>query len=96
MQFWYNPISTEGNPHVISTAKINSLPNDKFLDLSKLKTFADDYKCNLKAELLIRMGRKHCGERRKCWSPAFSPFHTVFSKAFFCRVVKSMNSVVKS
>ena len=23
--------------------------------------------------------RKHCGKRRKCWSPAFSPFPTVFS-----------------
>ena len=23
--------------------------------------------------------RKHCGERRKCWSPAFSPFPTMFS-----------------
>ena len=22
---------------------------------------------------------KHCGKRRKCWSPAFSPFPTVFS-----------------
>ena len=23
--------------------------------------------------------RKHCGKRRKCWQPAFSPFHTMFS-----------------
>ena len=22
---------------------------------------------------------KHCGKRRKCWKPAFSPFPTVFS-----------------
>ena len=22
---------------------------------------------------------KHCGKRRKCWQPAFSPFPTVFS-----------------
>ena len=22
---------------------------------------------------------KHCGKRRKCWSPAFSPFPTMFS-----------------
>ena len=26
-------------------------------------------------------GRKHCGKRRKCWLPAFSPFPTMFSKA---------------
>ena len=29
---------------------LNSLPNDKFLDWSKLKTFADNNKCNLKQE----------------------------------------------
>ena len=23
--------------------------------------------------------RKHCGKRRKCWQPAFSPFPTMFS-----------------
>ena len=23
--------------------------------------------------------RKHCGKRRKCWRPAFSPFPTMFS-----------------
>ena len=23
--------------------------------------------------------RKHCGKRRKCWLPAFSPFPTMFS-----------------
>ena len=23
--------------------------------------------------------RKHCGRRRKCWKPAFSPFSTMFS-----------------
>ena len=38
---------------------------------------------------------KHCGKRRKCWLPAFSPFPTVFSKAFFFRVVKSWDCVVK-
>ena len=32
-------------------------------------------------------GRKHCGKRRKCWYPAFSPFPTMFSKALLLRVV---------
>ena len=27
--------------------------------------------------------RKHCGKRRKCWLPAFSPFPTMFSNPFF-------------
>ena len=29
------------------------------------------------------MGKKHCGKRRKCWLPAFSPCPTMFSKGFF-------------
>ena len=33
---------------------------------------------------------------RKCWGPAFSPFLTVFSKAYFYRAVKSWDCVVKS
>ena len=35
------------------------------------------------------MGRKHCGKRRKCWLPAFSPFPTMFSKGVIVRVVKA-------
>ena len=56
---------------------INSLPNDKFSYWSKLKAFADD-KINVTG-----IGRKLCGQRRKCWFPAFSPFATIFSKGFF-------------
>ena len=41
-------------------------------------------------------GQKTLWERRKCWLPAFSPFHTIFSKDFFYRLVKNRNSVVKS
>ena len=36
-------------------------------------------KCNLKMEILCRIGRKDCGKRRKCWFPAFSPFPTMYS-----------------
>ena len=36
------------------------------------------------------------GKGEKCWLPAFSPFPTVFSKAFFLRVAKSLDCVVKS
>ena len=43
------------------------LPNDTILDWFKFKAFADDKKeCNLKTETIIRIGRKHCGKRRKC------------------------------
>ena len=35
------------------------------------------------------MGRKHCGKRRNCSLRAISPFPTVFSKALYCRHVKT-------
>ena len=64
----------------------NPLPNDKFLDLSKVKAFAlcrRQNKCNLKTETLFEMGRKHCGKRKKCWLPTFSHFPQCFQKALF-------------
>ena len=42
------------------------------------------------------MGRKHCGKRRKCWLPAFTPSLTMFSKGFFFKVIKSRDCVVKN
>ena len=39
--------------------------------------------------------KKHCGKRRKCWLPAFSPFPTMLSKDFFLKVIKSRNCVVR-
>ena len=44
---------------------------------------------------LCGKGRKHCGKKRKCWLPGFSPFPTMLSKAFSPRVVKSRDCVVK-
>ena len=29
-------------------------------------------------EFCHRQGGKHCGKRRKCWLPTFSPFPTMF------------------
>ena len=52
--------------------------------------------CDRKIEICFGKGRKHCGKRRKCWLPAFSPFPTMFLKGFFFNVVKSRNSIVKS
>ena len=37
-------------------------------------------------EIPFRIGMKHCGEMRKCWLPAFSPFPAMFSKGFFSKV----------
>ena len=59
-----------------------------------MKAFAED-KLNLFEKIIIcfEKGRKHCGKRRKCWSPAFSPFPTMFSKDFYYKVVKSRDCV---
>ena len=63
---------------------LHSLLNNKVLNWSKFK----DEKINVALKLkCFGKGRKHCGKRRKCWLPAFSPFSTMFSKVFFHRVV---------
>ena len=39
--------------------------------------------CYIKNKICLSLGRKHCGKRRKCWLPAFSPFpHNVFKNLF--------------
>ena len=70
--------------------RVNSSPNDKFLDWSKLEALADN-RINVieKSKFVFGTGRKHCGKRRKCWLPAFSPFLTMFSIGLFLRVVIS-------
>ena len=72
------------------TSLLNSLPNNKILDLSKFKAFADA-KISITQKLKFSVGksRKHCGKRRKCWLPAFSPFSTMFSKDCFPSINKS-------
>ena len=47
------------------------------------------FKCSSNDDLCFSLHRKHCGKRRKCWLPAFSPLPSLFSKGFFPRVVKS-------
>ena len=67
-----------------------SLPNVKSLDWSKVKTFTDNkINVNEKLKFWFEKGRKHCGKRRKCWLPVFSPFPTMFSKALHFRIGKS-------
>ena len=52
-------------------------------------------KYDLKTEILFGNVRKRCGKRRKCWSPAFSPFPTMFSKGLFSKVVISGDCMVQ-
>ena len=54
---------------------LNSLPNDKILDQSRLKAFADDtIKVTQKLKFVLGWVENIVGKRRKCWLPAFSPF----------------------
>ena len=71
----------------------NSLPNNKFLDWSKLKAFADE-KFNITQTLKFVLGRVE-NFVRKCWLPPFSPFPTMFSKGYYLRVVKTMDCLGK-
>ena len=63
-----------------------------------LNAFADDKLNETETMVFVvdRVDRKHCRKRRRCWLPAFSPFHTMFSKAFSFRVVETWYYVVKS
>ena len=72
----------------------NFLPNDKNLNKSKLKAFAED-KINV-TEICIGKNGNIVGKRRKCWLPAFSRFPTTFSKGFLYSVVLSRDNVAKS
>ena len=62
-----------------------TLPKDKVLDLPEFKKFSND-------NIIVTQHLKFTSERaeknivvkqEKCWLPAFSPFPTMFSKAFF-------------
>ena len=64
---------------------LNPLPNNKVLDLMKLKAFSDE-KLNVAKMMISLFDRLQ----------AFSPFPTVFSKTFFFKVNKSRDCVVKS
>ena len=81
---------------MLSWSSFNSLPNDKFQHWFKLKAFADD-KLNIAKMMISHFDRVEntVGKVGKRLLPAFSPFPTVFSKAFFW-VVKSPDWMVKS
>ena len=75
----------------------NSLPNDKILDCSKLKAFADNNLYIAQMMIYVFDRVENIVEKgKKCWLPAFSPFPTMFSIALFIRVSQSRDCVVKS
>ena len=67
----------------------NSSLNEKMLNFSKLKAFADDNRSVTKFAKFVcdRIGNI-LGKGKECWLPAFIPFLTMFSKSLFLRVDK--------
>ena len=62
---------------------VNPFPNNKSLDWSKLKAFADNNLNVAEIKQCSFWSRKHSGKRRKYWLPVFSLFPTMFSKGSF-------------
>ena len=73
---------------------INPLPNDKILHWSQLIALADDKIKVTQTLKFVSSMVENIVKRRKCWSQAFSPFHTMFSKGFYLKVVKSTDCLV--
>ena len=70
---------------------INSLPNDKILDMTKLKAFADDK--IIVAQIMISVFDRVeniVGKGENAGYQHFSPFPTMFSKGFILGFVKRL------
>ena len=74
----------------------NSLPNNKCLDRSKLKTLADN-KINFNKQMKFVLGRVEniMGKRENVRYPHFLLIPMMFSKGLFLKVVKNWDCVVK-
>ena len=67
----------------------HSLRNVTFLDWSKFKALTGN-KISVTEKLKFDLG-KHCGKRRKCCLPAFSPFLAMFSNGIFLTLSQTTN-----
>ena len=76
--------------------EVNSLPNDKILDMTKLKAFADDKLkvAKMRASLFDR-AENTAGKGENAGNQHYQHFllFSLFSKAFFYRVVKSQDCI---
>ena len=83
---------------VVVHQKVNSLlfTNDKILDFSKLKAFADEKKCDSKMEILFGSAEDIVGVGKKIGYLHFLLFLTMFLKGFFfLMVAKSLDFVLQ-
>ena len=68
----------------------NSLPKDRFLDLSKLKAFAnDEINVDSKFEFVLGRGENNLGKGENAGYKHFLLFPKCFQKVSFSRVVES-------
>ena len=75
----------------------DSLPNDKLLEKSKLKAFADDKLKMIKiARFVLDKIENIMGKEENADYQHFLFFPTMFSKDFFFSVVKNQDCVVNS
>ena len=73
-----------------SSVLFKSIPNDKILDMSKWKGFADNSKYDSKIESFFGKGRKHCGEKGEyAGYQHFLLFQQCFQKASYLGLLKS-------
>ena len=68
--FFKKTIPSDIYSHLIAFC-LNFLPNGKFLDMSKLKAFADGKLgvTKLHVDENFFFDGKQCGKKRKCWLP---------------------------
>ena len=80
--------------NIFNMDKFNPLPDDKFIDSSKLKEFTDDnFISDENSRKLSKWVENTDGKRRNCSLRAISPFPAVFSKGLFPRGIKSCHCV---
>ena len=78
---------------------VNSLPNYKILDWSKLKAIANDLKKKNafeKSKFVLGWVENIVGKGENAGYQHFLLFFTMFSKGYLFRVIKSRDCVVKS
>ena len=76
-----------------TATQCHPLPNTKILDNSKMKIFEDDKLTNATRNLkfVLEWVQNICSKRRKCWSPAFSPFFTNVFNGFLSKSLEVGN-----
>ena len=69
---------------------LNPFPNDKILDSSKLKEFADEhFKFDVNGRKFSKWVENNVGKGEIACYEQFLLFPTVFSKVLYCRHVKT-------